>query len=80
MNMLIIYSQNLEDAPLAVMVWFHGGGYTSGANIQYPGHFLAAKGVIVVVPNYRLNSFGKLRFNHLAVMSQCSKLSLEKRE
>ena len=36
-----------------------GGGFQGGANIQYPGHFLAAKGVIVVVPNYRLGAFGK---------------------
>jgi carboxylesterase type B len=48
----------LTEGPLAVMVWFHGGGYVGGGNIQYPGHFLAAKGVIVVVPNYRLDSFG----------------------
>ncbi|CAD5111482.1 DgyrCDS791 [Dimorphilus gyrociliatus] len=41
-----------------VMVWFHGGGYTSSGNIQYPGHFLASKGVIVVVPNYRLGHLG----------------------
>jgi carboxylesterase type B len=40
------------------MVWFHGGGYTGGGNIQYPGHFLASHDVVVVVPNYRLNVFG----------------------
>jgi len=44
--------------PLEVVVWFHGGGYTGGGNIQYPGHFLAARNVIVVVPNYRLGVFG----------------------
>lgn len=60
LNINVYAPDNLEDAPLAVMVWFHGGGYISGANIQYPGHFLAAKGVIVAIPNYRLNSFGFL--------------------
>jgi carboxylesterase type B len=40
------------------MVWFYGGTYYGGANIEYPGHFLAAKGVVVVVPNYRLGAFG----------------------
>ena len=30
-----------------------------GGNIQYPGHFLAAEGLVVVVPNYRLETFGK---------------------
>ena len=41
------------------MVWFFGGGLQGGANVQYPGHFLASKGAIVVVPNYRLNVIGK---------------------
>jgi carboxylesterase type B len=40
------------------MVWFHGGGYTGGGSIQYPGHFLAARDTIVVVVNYRLGVFG----------------------
>jgi carboxylesterase type B len=40
------------------MVYFYGGKYLRGANIQQPGHFLAAKGVVVVVPNYRLGVLG----------------------
>ena len=50
--------QKTDGAPYPVMVWFYGGGFQGGANIQYPGHFLAAKGAIVVVPNYRLNVIG----------------------
>ena len=46
--------------PYAVMVFFHGGAFQAGANIQYTGHFLAARDVIVVVPNYRLGIFGKI--------------------
>jgi len=42
-----------------VVVWFHGGAYTAGGNIQYPGHFLATHDIIVVVPNYRLGVFGQ---------------------
>jgi len=60
LNLNVYAPEDLTDAPLPVMVWFHGGGYTGGGNIQYPGHFLAARGVIVVVPNYRLDSFGFL--------------------
>jgi len=51
----------LSNAPLAVMVWIHGGGYVIGANSQYLGHFLAAKDVIVVIPNYRLGALGNYR-------------------
>jgi len=53
-----IYKPENVLTPLPVMVWFYGGGYTGGGNIQYPGHFLAARDVIVVVPNYRVGVFG----------------------
>ena len=48
---------------LPVMLWIHGGSYTSGASNQYPGEFLvaASKGTVVVITiNYRLNVFGFL--------------------
>lgn len=44
-----------------VMVWFHGGGFTtgSGASHAYDGARLAHKGdVVVVTVNHRLNVFG----------------------
>ena len=41
------------------MVYFFGGAFNSGGNIQYPGHFLAARDVVVVVVNYRVDIFGK---------------------
>ena len=47
----------------AVMVWFHGGGYSAGsANWEmYNGANLAAKrDVVVVTVNHRLNVFGYL--------------------
>ena len=50
--------------PYPVMIYFYGGGYESGGNIQYPGHFLAARNVIVVVPNYRVGIFG-IRFVYI---------------
>ncbi|WP_326566388.1 carboxylesterase family protein [Amycolatopsis rhabdoformis] len=46
-------------AKLPVMVWWHGGGYTSGAGDGYNADRLAAQGnVIVVTLNYRLGIFG----------------------
>jgi para-nitrobenzyl esterase len=46
-----------------VMVWFHGGGFStgSGGNPVYDGTNLARKGdVVVVTVNHRLNIFGHL--------------------
>ena len=43
-----------------VMVWIHGGGFTSGASSMpiYDGSELSKKGVVVVSVNYRLGIFG----------------------
>ncbi|MEE4193301.1 MAG: carboxylesterase family protein [Halieaceae bacterium] len=48
--------------PLPVMVWIHGGNFTrgSGGLPVYNGRALAARGVVVVTFNYRLNVFGYL--------------------
>ena len=43
-----------------VMVWIHGGAFTSGAGAIYQGEDLARKGVVVVTINYRLGVFGFL--------------------
>ncbi|CAH1789899.1 unnamed protein product, partial [Owenia fusiformis] len=43
-----------------VMFWIHGGGYTGSGSVQYPGHFLAAEGVIVIIIQYRLAQLGFL--------------------
>jgi para-nitrobenzyl esterase len=43
-----------------VMVWIHGGAFTSGAGAIYQGEELARKGAVVVTVNYRLGVFGFL--------------------
>jgi para-nitrobenzyl esterase len=45
---------------LPVMVWIHGGGFTtgSGALQAYDGEALARHGAVVVTINYRLGPFG----------------------
>jgi para-nitrobenzyl esterase len=47
---------------LSVMVWIHGGGFVagSGAEPRYDGARLAARGIIVVTLNHRLNALGFL--------------------
>src|SRR5215469_14791482 len=47
-----------------VIVWIHGGGFTSGSGDVpvYDGKGLAAKGVVMVTINYRLGIFGFLAY------------------
>ena len=51
-----------EGAGLSTMVWIHGGGFVagSGAEPRYDGAHLAARGIIVVTLNHRLNALGFL--------------------
>ncbi|MFI6102228.1 carboxylesterase/lipase family protein [Lentzea sp. NPDC051213] len=45
--------------PRPVMVWIHGGGFTSGAAGTYDARWLATKNdAVVVTVNYRLGVFG----------------------
>ncbi len=53
-------------AGLPVMVWIHGGAYTSGESNDYDPSALAANGVIVVTINYRLGALGFLAHPALA--------------
>ncbi|MFN8053325.1 MAG: carboxylesterase family protein [Acidimicrobiales bacterium] len=49
-------------ASLPVMVWFHGGSFTTGSSSieLYQGARLAGRGVVVVTVNYRLGALGFL--------------------
>ncbi len=52
-----------DDGARPVLVWFHGGGFSSGAGLMdwYDGGALAAEGDVVVVGvNYRLGALGYL--------------------
>jgi para-nitrobenzyl esterase len=63
---LNVWSPGLDDAKRPVMVWLHGGGFTSGsgANPVTSGEQLARRGdVVVVTVNHRLGALG---FLHLA--------------
>lgn len=52
---------------LPVMVWIHGGSYTSGAGSDYgPGRLVTEGGVIVVTINYRLGALGFLALPELS--------------
>lgn len=56
----------MANRPLPVMIWIHGGDFTSGAGSAYDGKNLVVKGNVVLVTfNYRLGIFGFLA--HLAL-------------
>jgi para-nitrobenzyl esterase len=56
---------------LPVMFWIHGGGFVvgSGAEPRYDGTKLAARGIVVVTANYRLNALGYLAHRDLSAES-----------
>ncbi|GGN10428.1 carboxylic ester hydrolase [Lentzea pudingi] len=49
-----------------VLVWIHGGSFTSGAGSDYGVDQLVRKGSVVVTINYRLGAFGYFGFPGLA--------------
>ena len=57
---------------LPVMVWIHGGGWSSGATSSstYDGFGFADKGVVLVSVNYRMNAFGFMAHPELSAESE----------
>jgi para-nitrobenzyl esterase len=56
---LNVYAPAGRSSPRPVLVWIHGGAFTSGSGALYDGSELAASGdVVVVTLNYRLGVFG----------------------
>ncbi|MET7574564.1 carboxylesterase family protein [Streptomyces sp. NPDC005492] len=52
--------------PRPVIVWLHGGGFTTGAGASYDAHRMATRGdVVVVTVNYRLGALGFLAHSGL---------------
>ena len=65
---LNITSPGLDKEKRPVMVWIHGGAFTtgSGSSPMYNPRNLASRGnVVVVTINYRLNVFGFLNLNEI---------------
>jgi para-nitrobenzyl esterase len=55
-----------------VLVWIHGGGFVvgSGSEPRYDGTRLAARGILVVTLNHRLNALGFLAHPDLSAESE----------
>ena len=65
---LNIWTPGLDGAKRPVMVWIHGGGFTSGAGswLVYNGRTLSTRGdVVIVTVNYRLGVLGFLNLNEV---------------
>lgn len=54
--------ETVDGRPLPVLVYIHGGGFSSGdgSEPRYDGESMASKGVIFITINYRLSVFGFL--------------------
>ncbi len=64
---LNVWTPSLEGNDRPVMVWLHGGGFSTGSGTSnvYDGARLAARGdVVVVTINHRLNVLGYLALGH----------------
>jgi para-nitrobenzyl esterase len=59
---LNVWTPAVDDRRRPVMVWMHGGGFTTGtgASALFSGSHLASRGVVVVTINYRLGALGLL--------------------
>jgi para-nitrobenzyl esterase len=65
---LNIWTPGLDGAKRPVMVWIHGGGFTTGAGswLIYNGRTLSTRGdVVVVTINYRLGALGFLNLDQV---------------
>ena len=51
-------------APKAVMLWIHGGGYTTGSKDQYRMQRLVDEDIVYVAINYRLSALGFMSFGN----------------
>lgn len=61
----------VKGAKLPVLVYFYGGGFAAGDSSEprYDGAAMAAKGIVTVTVNYRLNVFGFLAHPELSAES-----------
>jgi para-nitrobenzyl esterase len=75
-----VWRPNVATIKAPVMVWIHGGGFTTGSAadkvplttdfLWYPGQFFAERGVVLVSINYRLGVLGF--FAHPALADESS--------
>ncbi|MCU1502076.1 MAG: putative carboxylesterase [Ilumatobacteraceae bacterium] len=74
---LNVFTPQCDDAARPVLVWIHGGGYTSGSGSMpwYDGSALCERGdVVVVTLNYRLGALGFAGTTNCGIRDQIAAL------
>ena len=63
--------EETKGGPFPVMVWLHGGGFSTGSGSMpiYDGTYFASLGIVTVTINYRLNALGFLAHPELTAES-----------
>ncbi|KQQ40515.1 carboxylesterase [Duganella sp. Leaf126] len=66
-----VQPSGVKHARLPVLVYFYGGGFAAGdgSEPRYDGAAMAARGIVTVTVNYRLNVFGFLAHPELSAES-----------
>jgi len=54
-SIVLRYPRNRQEEPLPVIVYFHGGGYVSGGNLQRDNLYFAERGYLTANVNYSLS-------------------------
>ncbi|MHA7987018.1 carboxylesterase/lipase family protein [Rathayibacter sp. CAU 1779] len=77
-----VYTPELGDAGLPVMVWIHGGAYYVGSSADplYDGTRLAGLGAVVVTFNYRIGPLGYLDLSSFSTADDVFESNLGQRD
>lgn len=62
LNMNIFTPSIRIDGHRPVIVYVHGGSFSSGSNADYPPNYLLERDIVLVVPNYRVDALGMIEF------------------
>lgn len=60
LNMNIFTPSIRIDGHRPVIVYVHGGSFSSGSNADYPPNYLLERDIVLVVPNYRVDALGMI--------------------
>jgi para-nitrobenzyl esterase len=77
-----VYTPEVGDVSLPVMVWIHGGAYHLGSSADpiYDGSRLAERGVVLVTFNYRIGALGYLDLSSFSTADDVFESNLGQRD